>query len=202
MQMDILRCKTPELVRKEIWTHLLAYNLIRTIIAQAAIKHSIDPRSISFKGAIQTLEAFQPVIAMQGHHDSAFRTKLYRQLLDAIAAHRVADRPDRFEPRRVKRRPKRYDRLMKPRHEAKRDILNALARTKCHSWRTPTHLGHSRLEPAVRRTDAPQPLKRRAPHKQKHREMLPTGAGRPEHMVTAGLAAGRSRWDGHHRQHE
>ncbi len=69
----------------------------------------------------------------------------------------------------------------------------ALAKTKCHSWRTPTHLGHSRLEPAVRRTDAPQPLKRRAPHKQKHREMLPTGAGRPEHMVTAGLAAGRSR---------
>ena len=128
MQMDILRCKTPELVRKEIWTHLLAYNLIRTIIAQAAIKHSIDPRSISFKGAIQTLEAFQPVIAMQGHHDSAFRTKLYRQLLDAIAAHRVADRPDRFEPRRVKRRPKRYDRLMKPRHEAKRDILNGFSK--------------------------------------------------------------------------
>ena len=128
MQMDILRCKTPELVRKEIWTHLLAYNLIRTIIAQAATKHGIDPRSISFKGAIQTLEAFQPVIAMQGQHDSAFRTKLYRQLLDAIATHRVADRPDRFEPRRVKRRPKRYDRLMKPRHEAKRDILNGFSK--------------------------------------------------------------------------
>ena len=100
MQMEILRCKTPELVRKEIWTHLLAYNLIRTIIAQAATKHGIDPRSISFKGAIQTLEAFQPVIAIQGQHDSAFRMNLYQQLLDAIAIHRVADRPDRFEPRR------------------------------------------------------------------------------------------------------
>ena len=55
MQMDVLRCKTPELVRKEIWTHILAYNLIRTIMAQAATKHGIDPRSISFKGAIQTL---------------------------------------------------------------------------------------------------------------------------------------------------
>ncbi len=66
MQMDILRCKTPELVRKEIWTHILAYNLIRTIIAQAANKHDIEPRTISFKGAIQTLEAFQPLIAMQG----------------------------------------------------------------------------------------------------------------------------------------
>ena len=73
LQMDVLRCKTPELVRKEIWTHILAYNLIRTIIAQAATKHGIEPRSISFKGAVQTLEAFQPVIALQGEHDSAFR---------------------------------------------------------------------------------------------------------------------------------
>ena len=58
MQMDILRCKTPELVRKEIWTHILAYNLIRTIMAQAASRQGIQPRTISFKGAIQTLEAF------------------------------------------------------------------------------------------------------------------------------------------------
>jgi hypothetical protein len=126
LQMDVLRCKTPELVRKEIWTHLLAYNLIRAIIAQAATKHGIEPRSISFKGAVQTLEAFQPVIAIQGQQDSAFRINLYQQLLAAIAIHRVADRPDRFEPRRKKRRPKPYDRLMKPRHEAKRDMLNGL----------------------------------------------------------------------------
>ena len=50
LQMDVLRCKTPELVRKELWTHALAYNLIRTIMAQAATKHGIEPRSISFKG--------------------------------------------------------------------------------------------------------------------------------------------------------
>ena len=128
MQMDILRCKTPELVRKEIWTHLLAYNLIRTIMAQAAITHRIDPRSISFKATIQTLEAFQPVIAMQGRFDSATRRALYRQLLDAIAIHRVADRPDRFEPRRKKRRPKPYERLMKSRRETKRDILNGFSK--------------------------------------------------------------------------
>ena len=127
MQMDILRCKTPELVHKEIWTHILAYNLIRTITAQATTKHGVEPRTISFKGAIQTLEAFQPVIAMQGECDPAFRRQLYRQLLDAIAVHRVANRPDRFEPRRRKRRPKPYDRLMKPRHEAKRDILNGFS---------------------------------------------------------------------------
>jgi hypothetical protein len=68
MQMHHLRCKTPELVRKEIWTHILAYNLIRTIIAQAAVKHDLLPRSISFKGASQTLEAFQPLIELRGAH--------------------------------------------------------------------------------------------------------------------------------------
>ena len=67
---------------------------------------------------IQTPDAFQPMIAMQGDHTLAFRTQIYQQILDAIATHRVADRPDRFEPRRIKRRPKPYDRLMKPRHQA------------------------------------------------------------------------------------
>ena len=58
MQMDLLRCKTPELVRKEIWTHVLAYNLIRTIMAQAARQVGIQPRSVSFKATIQILQAF------------------------------------------------------------------------------------------------------------------------------------------------
>ena len=128
MQMDVLRCKTPELVRKEVWTHILAYNLIRTIMAQAASKHGIDPRSISFKGTIQTLEAFQPVIAMHGESDSAFRLQLYQQLLDAIAVHRVADRPDRIEPRLRKRRPKHYGFLRKPRQQTKRDMINGLSK--------------------------------------------------------------------------
>ena len=123
LQMDVLRCKTPELVRKELWTHILAYNLIRTVIAQAASKHGLDPRSVSFKGALQTLEAFQPVIALRGQHDAAIRRELYQRLLDAVASHLVGDRPDRYEPRRKKRRPKPYDRLMKPRHEAKREML-------------------------------------------------------------------------------
>jgi hypothetical protein len=127
LQMDVVRCKTPELVRKEIWTHVLAYNLIRTIMAQAATKHGIEPRSISFKGAVQTLEAFQPVIAIQGQHDSTLRSRLYQQLLDAIAVHRVADRPDRYEPRLRKRRPKHYGFLRKPRREAKRDLLHGFS---------------------------------------------------------------------------
>ena len=126
MQMDILRCKTPELVRKEIWTHILAYNLIRTIIAQAAAKHNVEPRTISFKGAIQTLEAFQPLIAAQGDCVSSRRRSLYDRLLDAVVTHRVADRPDRFEPRQRKRRQKKYDRMMKPRNQLKRAMLKGL----------------------------------------------------------------------------
>ena len=125
MQMDILRCKTPELVRKEIWTHILAYNLIRTIIAQAAAKHNVEPRTISFKGAIQTLEAFQPLIAAQGACVSS-RRSLYNRLLDAVVTHRVADRPNRFEPRQRKRRQKKYDRMMKPRNQLKRAMLKGL----------------------------------------------------------------------------
>jgi hypothetical protein len=126
MQMDILRCKTPELVRKEVWTHILAYNLIRTIIAQAANTHHVEPRTISFKGAIQTLQAFQPLIAAQGGCSSLRRRSLYHQLLDAVTTHRVANRPDRFEPRQRKRRQKKYDRMMKPRNQLKREMLKAL----------------------------------------------------------------------------
>jgi hypothetical protein len=123
VQMDILRCKTPELVRKEIWTHVFAYNLIRTIMAQAAAKHDIEPRTISFKGAVQTLEAFQPLIAIQGERNCTHRRYLYQRLLDAVATHRVADRPDRFEPRLRKRRPKKYDSMLEPRHAIKRKML-------------------------------------------------------------------------------
>jgi hypothetical protein len=128
MQMDILRCKTPELVHKEIWTHILAYNLIRTIMAQAATRHHTEPRTISFKGALQTLEAFQSLIDFQEHRGPAFRANLYQQMLDSIALHRVSDRPGRFEPRYRKRRSKRYAELKLPRHEAKVAILKGLSK--------------------------------------------------------------------------
>jgi hypothetical protein len=128
MQMDKLRCKTPELVRKEVWTHILAYNLIRTIMAQASIRSDIQPRTISFKAALQTLEAFQPLIDFQGQRGRAFRLHLYGQLLDSIACHRVANRPDRFEPRLRKRRPPMYGYLILPRNETKTAMLKG--RTK------------------------------------------------------------------------
>lgn len=126
MQMEELRCKTPELIRKEIWTHILAYNLIRTIMAQAAASRDIHPRTISFKGTIQTLEAFQPLIAFQKKYQPILKS-VYGIVLEIISFHRVADRPGRFEPRKKKRRPKPYDRLMKSRAEAKREILKGSA---------------------------------------------------------------------------
>jgi Transposase DDE domain len=126
MQMRELRCKTPGLVRKEIWAHALAYNLIRTVMAQAAATHGLEPRSISFKGAMQTLEAFQPLLGFRAAQDPAQRIRLYQDLLQAIATHRVADRPDRFEPRAKKRRRNHYNWLTKPRAEIKRKMAKGV----------------------------------------------------------------------------
>jgi hypothetical protein len=126
MQMRELRCKTPELVRKEVWAHILAYNLIRTVMAQAAAKHNILPRSISFTGAMQTLEAFQPLLQQGATDDDAGRLGLYHVLLDAVASHRVADRPDRYEPRVKKRRRNHYGWLTKPRAEMKRRMAKGV----------------------------------------------------------------------------
>lgn len=126
MQMHHLRCKTPDLVHKEIWVHILAYNLIRTIMAQAAATHDLLPRSISFKGTCQTLEAFQPVIELRAVHSAAQRLRLYQHLLGAIATHRVADRPDRFEPRVKKQRRNHYGWLTRPRADFKRDMAKGL----------------------------------------------------------------------------
>ena len=116
MQMDILRCKTPDMVHKEIWTHLLAYNLLRTVMAVAANENDIEPRKVSFKGAKQALTAFAPKIEAARPED---RGPLIDAMLTTIAYHRVGDRPGRWEPRARKRRPKPAARLTQPRHIAK-----------------------------------------------------------------------------------
>ena len=117
MQMDILRCKTPDMVHKEIWTHLLAYNLLRTVMAVAAKENDLEPRQVSFKGAKQALTAFAPKIEAARPED---RGPLIDAMLSTIAYHRVGDRPGRWEPRARKRRPKPGARLTQPRHIAKR----------------------------------------------------------------------------------
>jgi hypothetical protein len=94
MQMDVLRSKTPDMVHKEIWTHLLAYNLLRMVMAVAAHENDIEPRQVSFNRAKQTLTAFAPRI------DSA-RPKDRRPLIDAMLAatayHSVRNRPGRCD---------------------------------------------------------------------------------------------------------
>lgn len=117
LQMDVLRCETPEMVRKEIWVHLLAYNLIRKVMADAAQKHGILPREISFKTALESLLAFTPSLAMMSPTQAE---TYYAHLLDALARHRVGDRPDRYEPRLKKRRPKAYGYLKEPRVVARK----------------------------------------------------------------------------------
>jgi hypothetical protein len=103
LQMDPLRCKTPARVRNEFYMHLVGYNLIRGVMAAAAYESGKSPWEISFKGTLQTLCQFLPVLMA-----SAAPQAWSQALLTAVATHAVGDRPDRFEPRRVKRRPKPY----------------------------------------------------------------------------------------------
>jgi hypothetical protein len=116
MQMDVLRGKTPEMVHKEIWAHLLAYNLLRAAMAVAAADVGIEPRHVSFKGAKQAVTAFAPKIEAAQPAD---RPALIDALLAVIAYHRVGNRPGRWEPRARKRRPKPGKRLGQPRRVAK-----------------------------------------------------------------------------------
>ena len=115
-KMDVRRGKTPEMLQREIWTHLLAYNLIRQVMAQAARQKGLSPRSISFAGAKQTLDAFR--VVLQSSEGESGRC-LVRALRTAVAGHRVGRREGRCEPRQVKRRPKVYGMMTKPRADAR-----------------------------------------------------------------------------------
>jgi hypothetical protein len=114
LQMDHLRCKTPERVRNELWTHLLDYNLIRGVMASAAKDSGRSPWEISFKGTLQTLGQFLPILLSRISSEAWCKA-----LLRAVATHIVGNHPDRFEPRLVKHRPKLYDYLAKPRRNYK-----------------------------------------------------------------------------------
>lgn len=115
MQMEHLRCKSPQSVRKEIHCHLIGYNLVRAIIIASALKYQLSPANLSFTGAMQALEEFATTL----------RTKAGRQdehwenLLKSISEIQVGHRPDRTEPREIKRRPKSYKLMTQPRHDAR-----------------------------------------------------------------------------------
>src|SRR5262249_53475369 len=122
MKMDVLRCKAPEMVRKEFWGHLLVANLIRGVMAEAARRHGLRPRQLSFQGARQMMEGFR----VEWNRVRPGRVAgLVRVMLGSVAERRGGARPDRYEPRVVKRRPKAYPRMQEPRKEAKARLAKA-----------------------------------------------------------------------------
>jgi hypothetical protein len=92
MKMDVLRCKTPAMVRSEFWMHLLAYNLVRTVMAEAADRHDRLPRQISFTAAVQLLRSFAPLMALL---PDEIAMRMHALLLSALAKEVVGDRPNR-----------------------------------------------------------------------------------------------------------
>lgn len=117
MQMEMLRCKSPEMVRKEISVNLLVYNMIRALMGKAAEHIRKTPREISFKAAQKTLVSFhQTLLGASGD----WLEEMITNMLEIIGQHVVGNRPGRSEPRAVKRRPKPHKRLQHPRTQARR----------------------------------------------------------------------------------
>ena len=116
--MDVLRCKTPQMVRKEIWTCLLAYNLIRKSMLQAAARAGLSPRQLSFTTAMQTVGASWMTLPT---HDQV--TVMIDVQLNSLTETLIGKRPNRVEPRAVKRRPKPHRLLTKPRDEARAELM-------------------------------------------------------------------------------
>ena len=119
--MDVLRCKTPEMVRKEIWTCLLAYNSIRKTMLQAAIDTDLSPRQFSFTSAMQAMPASWVVLPTL---DSPTIALLIETEIEGLTSQLVGNRPNRIEPRAVKRRPKPL-RLLNMTREAARELLRS-----------------------------------------------------------------------------
>ena len=140
LEMDQLRCTAPELVEREMWMYVLSYNLVRKVMAQAALwaqahrparrlrrgavpRPELTPRALSFACAVEQV--------MSWWHENTTgvlesQQSRYEALLAAVSRKRVGQRPGRCEPRAVKRRPKEYDRLMEPRATARARLLGEL----------------------------------------------------------------------------
>lgn len=121
--MDVLRCKTPAMVRKEIWTCTLAYNLIRQTMLQAAHQSGLSPRELSFATAMQTIAASWETLAWVSEE---LLTRLIAAQLASLTEQSVGHRPNRVEPRAVKRRPQPLALLTKPRDEARAELLRGV----------------------------------------------------------------------------
>jgi len=118
-----VRCKSPEMVRKELWTTLLGYNLIRITAAAAALLHDKQPRQISFTGTCQYVLSSWMLASCEAITADRLE-RLCRQLLSQLAECEVANRPGRLEPRVLKRRRHGYKLMQEPRHVLRAKLLN------------------------------------------------------------------------------
>ena len=112
MGLGVLTCKTPDLVKKEIWTYILAYNLIRQLICKAAQVHDVEPRRISFTDATNIFLSFAPFISNGTPSESQ---RMYQAMLRSISKSLIPHRPNRSEPRVLKRRKHKYPLMKEPR---------------------------------------------------------------------------------------
>ena len=122
MGMDILRCQTPEMIRKEILMHFIAYNCIRRLMCEAAKEMDVQVRGVSFKGSVQALRNWEPHLN-QAKISRAERFRLLNDLYAAMTNTPTQQRTGRSEPRCLKRRKKNYQLMTAPRHEM-REILH------------------------------------------------------------------------------
>jgi len=112
--MDILRCQTPEMIHKEIQMHFIVYNCIRCLMCDAAEQANLPVRQISFKGALQAIRNWEPVLD-SSQKCKADRKKMISDFYESVGRALIDDRPGRAEPRCVKRRPKPYQNMTAPR---------------------------------------------------------------------------------------
>jgi Transposase DDE domain len=116
--MEMLSAKTPQMVRKNLWAHLLAYNLLRTVMLQTAQSSNQNLSRLSLQG---TRQQFLQTIGLLAISIQAVRERLYRGLMQIVAQDLLPLRSFRSEPRVVKRRPKPFPRMNEP-----RDVLKAV----------------------------------------------------------------------------
>lgn len=118
MGMDVLRCQTPKMIRKEILMNFIAYNCVRRLMYDAAEKAGVLVRKVSFKGSLQAIRSWSPQFTRE-KMCKAEKNKLLSDLYEVVTGLLLPQRPGRSEPRCKKRRPKAYQLLTKPRSEMK-----------------------------------------------------------------------------------
>jgi len=113
--MEQLRCKSPGMAEKELLTYLVAHNLIRCLIAEAVTTYRVDLERVSFKGSMDALRQYSNAVSQA--RSRQMRDQLCEDLLVNLARELIPDRPNRLEPRALKRRPKNFGWLTKPRRK-------------------------------------------------------------------------------------